>query len=151
MSIRPKFLIIVLVVLVLVGFLSAYLIDRNSVKAYEFVGKIEKVEGNNVYMHGNYLSPSHPEFSKPENAVDVRVVVKSSTELLKIVLYKPKNFNTKNIVDPKSLKQEVLAGSIEDLSSGQVMELSIRSKSNIYNKSRWTASVATYYYPVDKI
>lgn len=149
MSIRPKFLIIVLVVLVLIGFLIMYFVKGSSVKAYEFLGQIDRVEGNNIYMHGNYLGPNHPEFSKPENAVDVKVIANSSTDLVKIVIYKPVSSKNDRFRDPKNLKKETMIGSIEDLASGKVVDATIITDKNIYGKTKFSASNISYYWLVE--
>lgn len=119
--------------------------------AYEFNGQIEKVSGDTIYMKGNYSSPAHPEWAGPDNAVSVRIKVASDTDLIKVIIYRPRNFDPAKFIDVGKLRQEVMLGSIDDddlVSAGSFYTV-VRTETNIYRKTRFTAEAVNYYVAVD--
>lgn len=146
--------IIILVALVLAGFLIQKYWAGSRVRAYEFTGSIQKVDGQTIYMHGNYNSPDHPEWRADVQAIDVKVRVGLDTKLVRITIHRPANFAAQvaagKAVDPGNLKQEVTAGSLADLASGKVNNATIETNSSIYGDKKFTAQSITYYYAVDE-
>lgn len=146
--------IIILVVLILAGFLIQKYLTGSRARAYEFSGSIQKVDGQTLYLHGNYNSPDHPEWRAESQAVDVKVRVGSDTKLVKITILRPADFAAQiragKAIDPETLKQEISAGSINDLASGKVNGAVIETSNNIYGDKNFTAQSITYYYAVDE-
>lgn len=145
--------IILLIVILVVGFLIQRYWNLSGAKAYEFTGSIQKVDGQTIYMHGNYNVTDHPELRATGKALDVKVKVKSGTKFIRITIYRPANLaillRAGKVVDPTTFKREVKTGSLEDLASGNVEGAVIETNNNIYNHNSFGAQSITYYYPVD--
>lgn len=146
--------IIILIAVVLAGFLTQKYWAGSATRAYEFTGSIQKVEGQTIYMRGNYNSPDHPEWRADARAVDVKVRIGSDTKLVRITIHRPANFAAQiaagTVIDPRTLKQEVTTGSLADLASGKVNGATISTSSNIYGDKKFRAQSITYYYAVDE-
>ncbi|MEK7138613.1 MAG: hypothetical protein AAB799_00335 [Patescibacteria group bacterium] len=147
-------LVLALVVIIVVGLLIQKFWPTSDIKAYEFTGSIEKVEGQTMYMRGNYNVADHPELRDNGRSFDAKIKVKSDTKFVRINIYRPADLGAKlaagEAVDPSTFRREVKSGSLEDLKSGMVKEAVIETSKSIYGKESFSAQSVTYYYPVDE-
>lgn len=151
---RKRRLIWVILILILAGLLVFFFLGRrSSVQAYEFNGSVQKVEGQTVFMRGNYNAPDHPELRGGDRTLDAKVKVNKDTKFIQIAIYRPADLNEQikngKVVDPSEFKREVKTGSLEDLAGGNVQGAVVESAKNIYGRSSFTAQSITYYFPVD--
>ena len=144
--------VIVLIILAASFFIQKFWLGSD-IKAYEFTGSIQKIDGQTIYMRGNYNVPDHPELRNESQAFDAKVEVKSGTKFVRITIYRPADLGEQlkagKVVDPGELKREVKPGSLEDLVSGRVEGAVVETNNSIYNKRSFVAQSITYYYPVD--
>lgn len=117
----------------------------------EFVGQVEKIEGNTVFVKGNFHSDNHPETLKPENRVEVQVTVGSKTTIARTSIMIPTAAElkkTNGLFDSSKLPQQTTNISLADLTtaikSQQNIMLDILATENIYGRSKFTASKMSY-------
>ena len=147
-------LIIILVIILIVVFLIQKFWQTSDIKAYEFIGSIERIDNQTIYMRGNYNIADHPELRGEDRAFDAKVKVKPDTKFVRINIFRPANLGEQlkggKVVDPDTFRREVKPGSLNDLKSGMVKEAVIETSRSIYGKDSFSAQSITYFYPVDE-
>ncbi|MEK7138614.1 MAG: hypothetical protein AAB799_00340 [Patescibacteria group bacterium] len=122
----------------------------NRVSANEFVGKIQKVESNQMTLSGVYVVKDRPDLSNPSNSKTVSVIIDPNTKLIKEMLFLPtaqEVEKTGGFFKPDELKRETVAGSLEDFKTSQV-SVRVLGVGNIYGKKSFTALEIRYIEPV---
>jgi hypothetical protein len=118
------------------------------IKAYEFAGKIDKVQGNTIFTKGLFTVPDHPELTDPQYEQSMQITADNNTKIIKIVQILPTAAELKKsggMYEPAKLKSEQQAGSIADIATGITDGVFAKSTSNIYKKDKFTASEIKYY------
>lgn len=140
------FAILATVVIIAAAAVWGYL-GKGQVKAYEFAGRIEKIEGNVIFTKGVYQNEENPKGIELAEA-EKQIVVSQDTELVKITQIMPTVAELEasgGFYEPEKLKSEQSAGSMDDLNAGLTDGVFAKSSKNIYNKSKFTATEITYY------
>ena len=154
MKLMNKTNFVIILIILAAGFLIQKFWLGSDIKAYEFTGSIQKIDGQTIYMHGNYNSPDHPEWRSASQAVNVKVKVGSDTKLVRIAIYRSPDFAAQvaagKTVDPETLRQEITTGSLSDFAGGNVNGATIETSSNIYGDKNFLAQSITYYYVFDE-
>ena len=122
--------------------------DLNST---EFAGRIERIEGNTIFLNGNFIVTDRPEFLNAENIIDVAVTVSETTEFIKNTVYLPSPeevADTDGYFNASDLRQEKTAGSFDDLISDIGLGLEVTANGNIFGQTQFTASKIEYIDPV---
>jgi len=116
-------------------------------KSYELAGRIERIEGNSIFLNGVYQVPDRPDLTVPENAKEVEVVVTAATRFVKTVLYLPSAAElekTGGMYRPDDLRREEVAGAFDDIKNGGVDGIFAAAGKNVYGKSKFEASEVRY-------
>ncbi|OGE81595.1 MAG: hypothetical protein A3H72_03000 [Candidatus Doudnabacteria bacterium RIFCSPLOWO2_02_FULL_48_8] len=118
-----------------------------AVKAYEFAGRIEKVEGPVIFTKGVYENAQNPKgLTLAEE--DKQIVVGEDTKLIKITQFMPTAAELEQSggqYRPQDLRSEQSAGSLDDLAQGLTDGVFAKSDRNIYGQSKFVATEITYY------
>lgn len=122
----------------------------------EFVGVVEKVQGDTISLKGVYVVPDNYEASVLADKKSVSVTIAADTKFIKTFIFLPTEEELKKTggwYKADDLKREVSAGTIEDIRPDEsVSGFSIRVKSseNVYGRSLFIASEIGYTIPVYK-
>lgn len=142
--------IIAVVVLVVAGYFGATYYYNNRYDSRQFIGPVQKVEGDTIYAKGNFVVAGHNELSGPNKLKDVKIVVGPSTKITKIQLYLPTAEELKKtggVYYPDKLKNDTKVVSLDVLKSDLAnsgFSIDAKSVENIYSKSKFTASEISY-------
>lgn len=137
--------ILVLIVIAALGFL--WYSQQPKVKAYEFAGRVEKVEGNVIYTRGVFQNVQNPKGQELSEA-GMQIVVDDKTTLKKIIQYLPNAEELKKtggLYRPEELRKEESVGSMDDLTNGLTDGVFAKSDRNIFGKTKFVATEITYY------
>lgn len=124
-------------------FVSKFFLNR--ITAKEFVGNIQKIEGNTIYVKGLYVVPEKPELADQQRGFtqEVQVLVSQDTQLIKIVLHMPtieELKKTNGRWDPNKLPKEEVPANIEELTNKKEgLIIHVLTKNNIFKKSKFVA------------
>ena len=148
-------LILALVVVLAAVFLIQKFWPTSDIKAYEFTGVVEKVDGQTIFMNGNYNIADRPDLRDESQAFNAKVKLKSDTKFVRINIYRPaalgQRIQAGEVVDPSTFRREVKPGSLDDFKNGMVKEAVVETSKNIYDKESFFAQSVTYFYPVGEV
>lgn len=136
--------VIFILILILVG-AGVFLWQWGRIASYQFVGQIEKVEGNMIYVKGLAVVPDKPESYNQDKIKSVVVLLDDKTILEKEVWYMLSAEELKKSEgrwDPNQLRKEMQQGSMGDLDAGA--SVTVESRENIYNKTEFRAKKVKY-------
>ncbi len=143
---KKLWLALIIVLAVIAGGLIYWQSDQPKVSAYEFVGQVNKIDGNTVSMNGAFVIKDHPELGK-KDSLGVDVSLTANTKFQKTVLYLPTTTTTFTTAD---LKKDIKTVSLDefktDLTNNKV-NISVHSDKNIYNSQTFSASGIDYILP----
>jgi len=137
-----KFSIIMAVLIILA--VVAYFVfpfgeKAEEVEAYEFFGQVQNVEGDIVYMNGQYMNTATIFIG--EEVVSVQVEITPETKLIKELIYLPND----ELSDPGELQREVVEGSVNDLIENEALGfITIKTNENILGDLNIVASEINY-------
>ena len=149
-KINKKALIVLLILVLVSGLFWAYNAFKNRIVAKEFVGKIERIEGNVIYANGLFVAPDHPELLGASNATEVKITVTASTKLIKALVRLPSDEELKKTggyFDGSQLPREYrdinLETMIKELEHRDIIA-EFRADKNIYRRKEFEALEVKY-------
>lgn len=148
---NKKFLLLTITVAILVG--GFLLWRRSGVVSHEFVGRVQKVENNQIILKGYFVIKNNSsELVSAPKTEDISVLVTGDTKFTKTLIYLPTTDELKKTdgkYDPKNLKKEETSGSLDDIVNGvENMSITVKNNKNIYNKRSFVAQEILYTEPV---
>ena len=150
---KKKLLLILVAAAVLYGSFWIYSWYKAQPVAYEFIGRIQKMENGTLFVNGTYQVPGRPDLSGPDTLTDVKITVSSKTEFIKELIYLPslkELEKTGGMYKPSELRREKTAGAAGDLPELQSSNTGVKfiSKRNIYKKNAFKADSLEYIEPI---
>ena len=123
------------------------------IESREFAGHVNNIEGNLIYVSGNFVSSDHPETRK--SGSDIVVEINSETKFKRTLLYLPTKSElakTNGVFDPKNLKRDVNEVNFNELVNDYNSRINYlggitiyaRTQKNIYGTKKILASEIEY-------
>lgn len=146
-------ILVIALVLVVAGFFVSQFFLMEKITSKEFIGSVQKVEGNIVFLKGLYVVPKKPEIMKKEGLdQEVQVVVDGKTEIAKTLMHMPtvKDLaKTNGRWDPDKLQKEEVGGVISDLTDKkQGLIIKVLTDNDIFKKTKFIAKRIEFTEPV---
>lgn len=123
---------------------------EEELKAYEFAGRIQSIEGSVIHTIGLFQIPGREDLSGPTYEKNMDIIVGSQTKLIKTVLQMPTDEELKKsngYFDSNKLPKREVQGSLEELKEGIVDGVFAKSDSDIYKITSFTATEIKYFVP----
>jgi len=121
------------------------------IESHEFAGQIVNIDGNEITIEGAFVIVNQDSLSKNETR-EVVVSVSDDTKITKTLLYIPTKAElekTGGLFYPDKLKKDYQEVNLETLKSDDTHSgLIVKSTTNIYGKSSFSASEISYTVPV---
>jgi len=148
---KSKLLIFIIVpILIVVGAVVFKYIKTQRVSATEFVGKIEKIEGDIIYATGLFIVPDRNDLLSKDNQRQAQLIVDSNTKFEKFLVFIPSEKElqkTGGYFDGSKLKREQRSSNLDiiknDLETRDFV-ITARADRNIYKKSKFIVSDIKY-------
>ena len=126
---------------------------RIQYESTEFVGQIQRVENNIIFVQGLFIVDKHPELLTEDNQKEAEILILPETEFIKTSIYLPtleELEKTQGYYTADDLRREDLPGQLSDLSGEDAEGLSVTviTIDNVYKKSVFSASKIKYTVPV---
>ena len=145
---RNTVLIIVIVALAGAGFFIWDWKFRTDYDSFEFAGTVKDISGDILLVNGVFVVADNPRLSGPDNYRDVKIRILPEAKITKTLIYFPdpetlgpdRSFNTKD------LKKENVEGAKEEIAKG--LWITVKSGSDIFGKSKFSASEINYTAPI---
>ncbi|MBI4363245.1 MAG: hypothetical protein HY545_00145 [Candidatus Doudnabacteria bacterium] len=123
--------------------------NKNAVKAYEFAGSIEQIQGTEIKLNGLFVVDNRPDLASEKNRTTVQVSLSDQTKIIREAVYLPK---PEDLGEDKSFKVDDLRKEQEQVTFTQLqtdwetnqMSLRVKSDKNIYGKSKFKVSEISY-------
>lgn len=136
------------IILAVAGFFASKFLFQARANAKEFVGSVQKVEGNLLFAKGLFITLDRPELTKGGFTKDVEIEVSPETEIIKIIMYMPTREQLKETGgkwNPAELKKEEKPGALSDLThKREGITIKVTAGENIFNKSKFKAKKIEY-------
>jgi len=152
---RQILILIIAFLLIGAGFLLYQRSFKTDYDAFEFIGRIEKIEDNSIFLFGTYFAPDQPDLANAQNQKKVKVMIGSETKFVKTKLFLPTDEELKasgGRFRPDELKREEETGSLDDikkiLENSERFSIRVKSTKDIYGKSKFYASEISYIVPI---
>lgn len=121
--------------------------------AYEFIGRIQKIENGVLFANGTYTVQGRPDLSGPDTMTDVKITVSPKTKFIKELVYLPslkELEKTGGMYKPSELKREKTDGGADDLPELQSSNTGIKfvSNKNIYKRGAFKVISLEYIEPI---
>lgn len=146
---KRKLLLILLAAALLYGGFWLYSWYKAQPVAYEFIGRIQKMENGVLFANGTYTVQGRSDLSGPDTKTDVRITLAKDAKFVKEFVYLPtakELEKTGGMYRASDLKREKTDGSADDLAwlldSGAAARF--LSDGNIYKKSKFKVSTLEY-------
>ena len=115
------------------------------IKVYEFAGNMERMEGDTVWLKGNYSSEEVQGLSGPENELVMEVKFTPDTKAEKVTWVFPPEAEKTGIYDFSLATKGTVEGSLEDWKALGLNGMIVRSEKNIYGKTQMEAASFRYF------
>jgi hypothetical protein len=145
-----KKIILIAALVILLGASFWFMLTQERVKAYEFVGDVEKIEGSEILMEGLFVVEGRPDLASDKNRNQATVVLNQDTKYMKevIMLPKPSDLESPDATfKVDDLKKETIQVTLEQLRQDLELEpvgVRVKSDKNIYGKRKFQASEIFY-------
>lgn len=150
---KRKLLLILLAAALLYGGFWVYSWYKAQPVAYEFIGRIQKMENGVLFANGTYTVQGRPDLSGPDTMTDVRITLAKNAKFIKEFVYLPtlkELEKTGGMYRPSELKREKTDGAADDLAELQSFNTGIKfvSNKNIYKRGAFKVISLEYIEPV---
>ena len=128
---------------------------KDKIRAYEFAGRIESIEGNQISMAGFFVVKDRPDLSGANQEKKVIVEISDQTKIIKetIRLPRPEEIKDPNgIFRVDDLKKENREATLDELKSDLAKSdigLRVSSSINIYGRANFIADQISYRVPIE--
>jgi hypothetical protein len=118
--------------------------------SHKFVGNVEKIDGNMIYLFGHYILDSSGKFSSTKFTNKIKITADNNTKFKKTVIHRTNTKPTKTAVplDFSKEKQEIiddsLAGFQKTANEIHGLDLIVTTKDNILNARSFNADTISY-------
>lgn len=131
--------------LVFAGIVTAFLTLDSQVKANEFVGVVQGIEGSHMMVKGVYVVEGKE--AALDDQKEVWIEAGSNTKFVKTLIYYPTAEELR--ADPEGQrKTKTVDGTMDDITLGRADGIFIKSSKNIYRSKKFTADEIRYIWTV---